>query len=62
MERDEWVAQDIVRVGGGCECGLIKSAVKHIQGVGQLKVLYSVGRWSSVVSEVLQAVPHRDVC
>ncbi len=33
-----------VRVGEGCECGIVKPVVKHIQVISQLMALHSVGR------------------
>ncbi len=48
-----------VRAGEGCERWLIKPAVKHIQVVSQLVGFHSVGGWSPVICNVLQAPPHR---
>src|SRR4029434_4818250 len=50
---------DCVRAGEGCECGVIKPAVKHIQIVSQLRVLHGVGGGFPIVADVLQAAsPH----
>ena len=47
-----------VGAGEGCECGVIKPAVKHIQITSKLRVLNGVGGGFLIVGNVLQASPH----
>ena len=47
-----------VGAGEGCECGVIKPAVKHIQITSQLRVLHGVGGGFPIVGDVLLASPH----
>lgn len=53
-----WLCDVWAGAGEGCEVGLFKSTVKHIQFIGQLMGLHSVGGWSPVAGDVLQAPPH----
>ncbi len=47
-----------IRMGVGCETGLFKSAVKHIQIVSQLLILYRLWGWCFVHGDVPQTSPY----
>ncbi len=47
-----------IRVGAGCQSGLFKSAVKHIQIVSQLLILHRLWGWCLVHGDVPHTSPY----
>ncbi len=47
-----------IRVCAGCQFGLFKSAVKHIQIVSQLLILHRLWGWCLVLGDVPQTSPY----
>ncbi len=47
-----------IRVGVGCQSGLFKSTVKHIEIVSQLLILLRLWGWCLVYGDVPQTSPY----
>ncbi len=47
-----------IRVGAGCQSGLFKSAVEHIEIISQLLILHRLWGRCLVLGDVPQTSPH----
>ncbi len=47
-----------IRAGAGCQSGLFKSSVKHIEIVSQLLILHRLWGWCLVHGNVPQTSPY----